>query len=89
METHLYLIPILGLVISFVLLWVFLQMAFAAWGSKGAKEKWIAMVNTTYFQLIGVKWISAFLVGAAVVQIVLTILALGFSIYTGKQMITR
>jgi hypothetical protein len=64
-------------------------MAFAAWGSKRAKEKWIAMVNTAYFQLIGVKWISAFLVGAVVVQIVLTIFMLGFSLYTGKPMITR
>ena len=89
MEVQLYLIPVIGLFISCVLFWVFLQMAFAAWGNKRAKEKWIALVNTPYFQLIGVKWISAFLVGAVAIQIVLTIFALGLSIYTGKPMISR
>ena len=73
-----------GLVFYFFILWVFLQLAYAAWGSKRATEKWIALVRTTFMQRIGIKWISAILVVVISLQILLVVTMLGISAYTGK-----
>ena len=87
MESIHYLIHVLAILLCILLLRIFLQMAYAAWGNKRAKENWIVMVNTPYFQIIGAKWLSAVLVGGTAFQLILLIVLLGISIYLGKPVI--
>ncbi len=81
--TH-YFVHAIGLVFYFFLLWLFLQMAHASWGTRWAAPKWIAMVNTPFMRLIGIKWLSAVLVVAVAAQIILVIFMLGVSAWTGR-----
>ena len=74
----------LGLVFYFFIFWWFLQLTYAAWGSRRARPGWIALVNTRFMQSIGIKWVSAICALAAAVQIMLVIIMLGVSAYTGK-----
>ena len=73
-----------GLVFYFFILWVSLQLAYAAWGSRRATAQWIALVKTPFMRRIGIRWISAVLVIAISLQIALVISMLGISAYTGK-----
>ena len=84
-----YIVHGIGLVFYFFLLWLSLQMAYASWGSKRARPEWIAMVNTPFMRLIGIRWLSALLVVAVSLQIVLVIGMLGISAYTGKPITFR
>ena len=81
--TH-YLAHAIGLVFYFFLLWLFLQMAYAAWGARWASTKWIAMVNTRFMRAIGIKWLSVILALAVAAQIGLVIFMLGVSAWTGR-----
>ena len=74
----------LGLVFYFFLLWLFLQMSFASWGSKRASAKWIALVRTPFMQKIGIKWLSPVLAAAVALQIGLVVFMLGMSAWTGR-----
>lgn len=79
-----YFVHGMGLVFYFFMLWLFLQLAYASWGSKRAKREWIALVRTPFMRGIGIKWISALLVVAVSLQILLVVGMLGISAYTGK-----
>lgn len=74
----------LGLVFYFFLLWLFLQLSYASWGSRRASAKWIALVRTPFMQKIGIRWLSVILVLAVVLQIGLVVFMLGFSAWTGR-----
>jgi hypothetical protein len=79
-----YLVNGIGLVFYFYILWLLLQLAYASWGSRRAKAKWIALVRTPFMQIIGIKWLSAFLVVVVSLQIILVVSMLGISAYSGK-----
>ena len=74
----------LGLVFYFFLLWLFLQMAYAAWGARRASPKWIALVNTRFMRAIRIKWLSVVLCIAIAAQIALVVFMLGVSAWTGR-----
>ncbi len=74
----------IGLVFYFFLLWLFLQMAHASWGTRWASPKWIAMVNTRFMRAIRIKWLSVVLAIVIVAQIALVIFMLGVSAWTGR-----
>ena len=74
----------IGLVFYFFLLWLFLQLSFASWGSRRATAKWIALVRTPFMQRIGIRWWSPVLAAAFALQIGLVVFMLGFSAWTGK-----
>lgn len=82
-----YVVHGMGLVFYFFLLWLFLQLAYASWGSKRAKEKWLLFVSTPFMQLIRIKWLSLFLVIAVSLQIVLVVSMLAISSYTGRPIV--
>ena len=79
-----YFVHGIGLVFYFFLLWLFLQMARAAWGTRRASPNWVAMVNTPFMRLIGIKWLSVILCIAIAAQIALVIFMLGVSAWTGR-----
>jgi hypothetical protein len=74
----------LGLVFYFFLLWLFLQLSYAAWGSRRASAKWIALVRTPFMQKIGIKYLSVILAVAVALQIGLVVFMLGMSAWTGR-----
>lgn len=74
----------MGLVFYFFLLWLFLQLAYASWGSRRARAQWIALVRTPFMQFIGIKWISLVVVIAVALQIMLVVSMLAISAYTGN-----
>ncbi len=78
------LVHAIGLVFYFFLLWLLLQMAYAAWGVRRASPKWVAMVNTRFMRAIRIKWLSAILAVAVAAQIALVIFMLGVSAWTGR-----
>ncbi len=73
-----------ALVFYFYILWIFQQMAYAAWGSRRAKPQWIALVNTGFMQSIRIKWLSLILALLTSLQIMLVVGMLGISAYTGR-----
>ena len=81
--THAF-VHAIGLVFYFFLLWLFLQMAHASWGTRWAAPKWVAMVNTPFMRAIRIKWLSVILVVAVAAQIALVIFMLGVSAWTGR-----
>ncbi len=74
----------IGLVFYFFLLWLFLQMAYAAWGARWAAPKWVALVNTRFMRALRIKWLSTILAVAVAAQIALVIFMLGVSAWTGR-----
>ena len=64
--------------------WVFLQMTLASWGHRAAKDKWIDLVNTPFFQLVGVKWISAIALVGSSIQLLILLYMLIASLLLGR-----
>jgi len=83
MEIHNYIIYISGLLLNGYILWVFLQLTLASWGSNKAKDSWCAIVKTPFMQLIVVKWLSICLLIALTLHILLLLFLVTNSFYTG------
>lgn len=74
----------IGLVFYFFLMWLSLQLTFAAWNLRRASPKWITLVNTRLMQSIRIKWLSLGLSVLIAIQIALVVSMLAISAWTGN-----
>ena len=74
----------IGIVFYGFLLWVALNLAYAAWGSRRARPEWVALVQTRFMRAIRIRWLSLALALLIAIQILLVVGMLGISAWTGR-----
>ena len=87
MEILAYILNVGAILLFGWISWALLQMVLASWGHRKAKEKWVAMVNTPFGQLIGIKWVSAIAFIGSSLQVILLLLVLLASLILGKPVV--
>jgi hypothetical protein len=75
---------ILGLLFNIYIFWIIYQLYLAAWAKRKAKEKWLTVVKSPFFQIFPIKPISLILFIALTIQVAMLLILTGVSIYTGN-----